>query len=158
MRDKLLNSTVAPAPAPVADAEAHIAALTERLTKLADVVNTLAVASLAPRISRTRKATSAVSLTAIQAICAQAGFRDGSERNKLFSDLFSRGSGDYPLSDFPYAKTSDAHVVSRRLARKGLPFSLAVDGEERGNARLIFADFDADSAKAPAANESGETA
>jgi hypothetical protein len=130
----------APAPAPVAD----VSALSEQIASLANVVATLAQASLAPRATRnTRKAVSAVALSPVETYCAQAGFRAGSDRNKLFSDLFALGSGDYPLADFPYAKTSDAHVVSRRIApdRKNLPFSLAVDGEERGAARLIFRDL-----------------
>jgi hypothetical protein len=130
--------------APIAPAQTDVAALTEQLAALANVVQTLAVASLAPRPTRAaRKSVSAAALSPVETFCAQAGFRAGSERNKLFSDLFARGSGDYPLADFPYAKTSDAHVVSRRIApdRKNLPFSLAIDGEERGAARLIFRDL-----------------
>ena len=136
MPNKTVNAPVAPV-AVESDLREQIAALTT-------VVHTLAVAALAPRVSRSRKASvSPVALSPVETYCAQAGFRAGSERNKLFSDLFARGSGDYALSEFPYAKTSDAHVVSRRIApdRKNLPFSLAVDGEERGAARLIFRDL-----------------
>jgi hypothetical protein len=136
---KTPNATTAPAIAPVAEA----VDLREQIAALASVVNTLAVATLVPRQTRARKSVSAVALSPVETFCAQAGFRAGSERNKLFSDLFAKGSGDYPLADFPYAKTSDAHVVSRRIApdRKNLPFSLAIDGEERGAARLIFRDL-----------------
>jgi hypothetical protein len=136
---KTPNATTAPALAPVADTSE----LRDQISALATVVNTLAAATLVPRQTRTRKSVSAVALSPVETFCAQAGFRAGSERNKLFSDLFEKGSGDYPLADFPYAKTSDAHVVSRRIApdRKNLPFSLAIDGEERGAARLIFRDL-----------------
>jgi hypothetical protein len=133
------NEKNAPAPVP-APAPVDVSAIAEQIAALAGVVNTLAIASLAPRVSRARKSVSTVALSPVDAFCAQAGFRAGSARNKLFSALFSLGTGDYPLADFPGVNTGDANVVSRRLARKGLPFSLAIDGEERGAARLIFAD------------------
>jgi hypothetical protein len=134
--EKAPIAPVAPV-APVAD----VSALSEQIASLANVVATLAQASLAPRVSRSRRTVSAVALSPVEAFCAQAGFRSGSARNKLFCELFARGSGDYPLADFPGVNTGDANVVSRRLARKGLPFSLAIDGEERGAARVIFADL-----------------
>lgn len=127
------------APAPVVPVD-----LSAEIAKLTATVNTLAIAALAPRVSRSRKASVApVALSPVESYCAQAGFRVGSERNKLFSELFARGSGDYALSDFPTATISDARVVGRRIGpdRKNLPFTLDVDGEERGNAILVFRDL-----------------
>lgn len=133
----------APAPAPVAQDD-----LREQIAALTATVQTLAIAALAPRTRVSRKATvSAVALSPVQTFCAQAGFRDGSARNRLFSALFALLNGekeiDVPLADFPYANTGDAQVIARRISpsRKNLPFSLAVDGEERGAARLIFRDL-----------------
>jgi hypothetical protein len=122
--------------------------LREQIAALTATVNTLAIAALTPRARVSRKATvSAVALSPVATFCAQAGFREGSARNRLFSALFALLNGekeiDVPLADFPYANTGDAQVIARRISpsRKNLPFSLAVDGEERGAARLIFRDL-----------------
>lgn len=112
--------------------------LREQIAALTSVVHTLANAALAPRPRTARTARVAVAMSPVQKLCSDAGFREGSKRNELFTSLYARGNGDYALSDFEGVSTSDAQVVSRRLARKGVPFSLVVDGEERGNAVLIF--------------------
>jgi hypothetical protein len=126
-----------PKNAPIAPAS-DVADLREQIANLAGVVGTLANAALAPRARTTSRKVVAAEMSPVQKLCSDAGFRSGSARNALFTALFDRGPGDYALSDFAGASTSDAQVIARRLARKAVPFSLIVDGEERGNAVLIF--------------------